>query len=163
MIYFSSIILNRVECNCFVYAAMLVDMLEKYDFCLLSRLFIFRVSAESEVHKLFFTPAAYLPLLHRLSLSKLLSHADTHSIILTFKKMAQHIRTNKGCAWNRSRLWRFINKFFHIPKGVDGLLMALYDFIINWLLDFLDIPTRNCRGRDLLRYSFATAVALFMH
>jgi hypothetical protein len=45
---------------------------------------------KSEVHKLSFTPAAYLPLLYRLSLSKLLCTAkkkgsNTGNMILTFK------------------------------------------------------------------------------
>jgi hypothetical protein len=47
---------------------------------------------KSEVHKLSFAPAAYLPLLYRLFS---LSHSPSQSvvsIILTFKKMAQHIR-----------------------------------------------------------------------
>lgn len=79
MIYFPSIILNRVECNCLVcwYA-------EKYDFVLGAE------SKKSEVHKLSFPPAAYLPLLYRLSSSKLSYVQSANSIILTFEKMAQH-------------------------------------------------------------------------
>lgn len=69
MIYFSSIILNRVECNCFVcwYAWELwfrfrVGWVQN---CVDTRM-------KSEVHKLSFAPAAYLPLHCRLSTSKLL-------------------------------------------------------------------------------------------
>lgn len=56
------------------------------------------------------------------------------SIILTFKKMAQHILENV--------LWLFINNNFYLDaKGVDGLLIALADFYNK--LKFLTFPNAN--------------------
>lgn len=141
MIYFSSIILNRVECNCFVCS----NRLWIWNF-----LSYFRCQIEkSEVHKLSLTPAAYLPLHHRLSSSGIIMHGRCQHNPRHLKNRTTH----KGCARN---CCGFINNISN-TRTHEKVLMGLV-WLYNKLTFLSHSHTRHIVS--LRCYVKATAVAL---
>lgn len=154
MIYFSSIILNRVECNCFQCWLHGSPRLEKYDFALPTGCvalfflsFFFGLVQREKRNQKFINYLFLLLLIYLCSAASRWANyyargkQQKASIILTYKKwlnISEQIKSLQATmAGFLLRL--FLLLLLSLSKGVDGLLMALYDFITNRL--FLTVLT----------------------